>query len=78
VERRDGVIQRRECLGLALEADRPLAIGDERVEHDLDGDVAPELCVTVRWTSLISPADGDEDLGGLRCEPGEAPTLMRL
>ena len=46
VDRRDvRMIQRREQMGLALEAREPLGIGGKQLGQDLDGDVAPELRV---------------------------------
>ena len=46
VDGRDvGMVERREHVGLALEADEPVTIVDEGLGEDLQRDVAGELCI---------------------------------
>jgi hypothetical protein len=51
------MIQRREQMGLAFEAREPLGIGGKQLGQDLDGDVAPELCVARgRLRPIVTPS----------------------
>jgi len=52
------MIQRGECLGLALEAGEPLGILRERLGQDLDGHLAAEMCVRGA-VHLPHPADAN-------------------
>src|SRR6266850_6118072 len=63
------MIQRREQMGLALEAREPLRIGGKQLGQDLDGDVAPELRVA-RTIHFAHAARAESGQDFVRAEEG--------